>query len=125
MRGRLHHLKLIGIRLQSGVGAGEPERDSEGRFVRSPTDPPLDVKVTEVLGRITYLRRAEGYTRQFGAPEESSTGAAHLPKGTIVQRGDELLAEHTGDPNLDGRYEITGVQAGRAMVRVMLRHKVV
>ena len=115
MRGHVHHLRLIGVRLQSGVDAGRVTRDSEGRFVQSPTNPPHDVAVVEVKGRIGFTRRDEG-------PDgETIDTAAHLPRGTVVKAGDELEAWDTGDPNLDGRYEIVGVQSGPALVRVTLR----
>lgn len=115
MRGHVYKLRLINPRLRSGPNAGKPSRDAEGRWVQSPTNPPTDVAVTEVEGFIGYPGRDE-------VPDgENIDTAAHLPRGTTVQRGDELEAWDTGDPNLDGRYEIVGVQPGRAMVRVLLR----
>lgn len=117
MRGHRHNLRLIGLRQQSGAQAGKPVRDAEGRFKASPSNPPDDVTVREVQGFIGYRNRAE-----LGEGEESDS-AAHLPLGTAVSRGDELEAYGTGDPTIDGRYEITGVQSGRVMVRVLLKRR--
>lgn len=115
MRGRLHTLKLVGQRLISGPDAGEVQRDSEGRWVQSPTIPAMAVDVREVTGRIGFPNRSE-------IPEgETVDAAAHLPLGTVVKRGDELLAAGTGNAALDDRYEVIGVGYGRVMVRVLLR----
>jgi hypothetical protein len=115
MRGHVHKLRLIGSRIASGPDTGRPVRDAEGRVTRSPTDPPVDLNVREVVGFIGVPSRNEV---PLG---EDIVSAAQLPKGTVVFRGDELEAYDTGDPNLDGRYKIDGVQSGRAMVRVLLK----
>lgn len=115
MRGHRHPLRLIGLRQLTGVSAGEPVRDSEGRFQRSPTNPPTDVNVREVVGFIGFPRKAEV------ADGQQVDNAAHLPLGTTVLRGDELEAHDTGDALLNGRYRIIGVQMGRAMIRLQLK----
>jgi hypothetical protein len=115
MRGRRHTLRLIGHRLASGPDVGEVYRDGEGRWLKSPNDPPLDLNVREVIGFV-------GFPAKTDTPDgQAVDAAAHLPLGTVVLRGDELEAYGTGNPNLDGRYEIIGVGQGRAMIRVTLR----
>lgn len=111
----MHQLRLTGLRLQSGPEAGKPIRDAEGRFVQSPANPPDDVSVVEVKGRIGFP------SRQEVEDGENIDSAAQLPLGTVVRRGDELEAINTGLPELDGRYEVVGVGYGRAIVRVTLR----
>lgn len=115
MRGHRHPLRLIGLRRTTGADAGEPVRDAEGRYQRSPTNPPTDVSVREVIGFIGFPRRAEEVD---GVTVDN---AAHLPLGTVVLRGDEVEAHDTGDTNLDGRYRIMGVQVGRALIRLQLK----
>lgn len=117
MRGHRHTIKVYGLRHTLGASPTmEPIRDSEGRYQHSPTDA-AKVLIREVSGFIGFPRRQE-----VGADGEAVDNAAHLPAGTVVARGDEVEAV-TGDPNLDGRYQVTGVQVGRALVRVLLRRR--
>jgi hypothetical protein len=118
MRGRKHQLKIISFRQQSGVNAGKPIRDTEGRVNQSPTNPPADVLSRDVEGFIGFPGRQE-----VADGGEAIDNAAHLPLGTVVHRGDEIEAV-TGDAMLDGRYQVTGVQVGRVMVRALLRRRV-
>lgn len=122
MRGHRHHLRLIGVRVQTGPEEGEEGppagsvvRDAEGRWLQSPTNPPEDVLVREFFGFI-------GAPRLDETPEGTDIdSAAHLPYGTTINPGDELQAYDTGDANLDGRYEIVRVQPGHVMTRVLLK----
>lgn len=119
MTGHVHNIRLYGLRQTLGASPTmEPVRDSEGRFVQSPTNPPSSkTLIRELVGFVGYPKRDE-------VPEgENIDNAAHLPRGTVVNPGDELEAVDIPEPDghLNGRYEIVGVTHGPALVRVLLR----
>lgn len=115
MRGRRHLLHLVGQRGTWGATEGKVVKDAEGRW-RSPAGGPEgSVRVTKVrgfIGPVKASERPEGVT---------SATAAQVPLGTVVRQGDDLEAVDTGDPLLDGRYEVTEVQTGPAVLRLLLR----
>lgn len=115
MRGHRHKLRLIGARVQSGADEGKVVRDTEGRWLQSPDNPPQDILVRDYVGFIGAPRVSEV------AAGRDVDSAAHLPARTVIVPGDELEAWDTGDPNLDGRYEIVGIQPGKALTRVLLK----
>lgn len=122
MRGHVHQLTVVGQRavVAGTVPAGEVKVDEEGRW--RPVDPNQPVEGT--VSSVTVRGRI-GYRRQVEIPEGSEvTTAAHLPRGTPVVVGDDLIAD-AGDPLLDGRYEIVEVQPGPALLRLLLRRSTV
>lgn len=126
MRGAVHSIRIYGLRETLGASPTfEPVRDSEGRFVRSPTNPPYNTPVTTVTGFVGYT--STYHMRGIAIPEgETVDTAAHLPRGTVIHRGDELEAYNIPAPDtaLNGRYRIVGVSYGRVMVRVAMRRYV-
>ena len=117
MRGRRHTLTLIGQRAKSGVTAGQVARDAEGRW-RAPAGgvegSPSRVTVKGFIGPVKATEVPVGVT---------ADSAAQVPEDTPFAKGDDLIAADTGSPHLDGRYEVTGFQAGgRAdILRLFLR----
>lgn len=121
MRGRVHTLRLLGQRAVDDTGTvpeGNVAVDAEGIWHA----PGETGTVTEGRRRIWEGKGFIGPVRVREAPNgESFQTAAHLPIGTEVHAGDDLEAVGTGDPNVDGLYEITGVQPGPVIVRVLLK----
>lgn len=121
MRGRRHDLVLVGQAVASGPTKGQVVRDAEGRW-RSPAGGAEgSVAQTAVKGFIGPVRANEV------PPGVEADSVAQVPRGTVIPdiESVDLIAAGTGDPYLDGRYEVTGFQAGGpAVLRLFLKRYV-